>query len=100
MNIRDFLCENSKTNVQFVISAADLKEFAHGLIEEAAKTRKEADAPLYTPADFAARHGISKPTLWRWCKAGIMHPVRRGGKVYYRDSDLKGGGENDRTDSR
>jgi len=29
--------------------------------------------------------------LWRWCQAGILKKTVIGGKVYYKDSDLKEG---------
>ena len=78
-------------NMQLVVTAADLKEFALSLIEEvkcASESNRE-DETLYTPAEFASRHHVDKSTLWRWCKSGILTPTRVGGKVFYKDSNLQ-----------
>lgn len=92
MNIANFL--ESGQNVQLVISAIDLKEFAVTLMDEAKATTpkpKERER-AYTPAEFAKKHNVDKSTLWRWCKAGILTPTRIGGKVFYYESDLINGG--------
>ena len=87
MNIKELLSINP--NVQLVVSAADLKEFALSLIEEAKIIEEEKPEPMFTPKEFAARHGVDKSTLWRWCKAGVLTPLHIGGKTFYRDSCLK-----------
>lgn len=76
-------------NVQLVISVADLKEFAQTLIEDARNNSTGDDERKFTPKEFAARHGVDRSTLWRWCKAGVLTPLHIGGKTFYRDSDLK-----------
>lgn len=50
-------------------------------------TPKKEDK-LLTQAETAKRLGASKPTLWRWEKQGYLIPIRIGGKVYYKESDL------------
>lgn len=32
--------------------------------------------------------GVDPSTLWRWEKVGYLKPVRIGGKVFYRRSDI------------
>ena len=86
MNIKELLSTNS--NVQVVISAADLKEFALSLIDEAKSIEEEKPEPMFTPKEFAERHGVDKSTLWRWCKSGVLKPLHIGGKTFYRDSGL------------
>lgn len=84
---------NTKSNVQYVISRADLMAFAEELIkashsmQHAAPTEKEEE-PIYTAGEFAKKYGVNLSTLWRWRKAGIVNVTRIGGRVYYRDSDL------------
>ena len=90
MNINDLL---ARTNVQIVTTAADLKEFALAILAEVQNGSNKEEETLYTPSEFAARHRVSKPTLWRWCKAGILTPTRMGGKVYYKESSLRKGVE-------
>ena len=73
-----------------LVTPIDLKEFAVAVIEEF-KAQIPQDEKLYTPTEFAARHGVRKETLWRWCKAGILKKTVVGGKVYYKDSNLMEG---------
>jgi hypothetical protein len=87
MNIQQLLCTNA--NVQVVVNVADLKEFALSLIDEAKNIEEVKPEPMFTPKEFAARHGVDKSTLWRWCKCGVLTPLHIGGKTFYRDSCLK-----------
>lgn len=88
MKIKDLLGANQSTLV--IVSVADLKEFGASLIEEAQKVGSEQkDEKMFAPREFAKRHGVATTTLWRWCKSGLLTPVRVGGRVYYRDSDLR-----------
>ena len=68
-----------------VVTPMDLREFAVSVVEEMGRVQEEQK---YTATEFAARHGVNKSTLYRWCKAGILRPLVIGGKKYYRDSDL------------
>lgn len=91
MNIANLI--EAGQNVQFVITAVDLKEFALALIDETkATTPKPKRERAYTPTEFAKKHNVDKSTLWRWCKAGILTPTRIGGKVFYFESSLINGG--------
>ena len=72
----------------YIISSADLKEFALELIEEI-KAQEKVDNKMYTADEFAEKHSVSKQTLWRWCREGILKATKVGGKVYYKESDLK-----------
>ena len=87
MNIKELLSTNA--NVQVVVNVADLKEFAMELIEEAKNIEEVKPEPMFTPKEFAERHGVNKSTLWRWCKCGVLTPLHIGGKTFYRDSCLK-----------
>ena len=50
----------------------------------------DAAAETYPSADKVAEMlSVSKPTLWRWEKSGYLIPVRIGGKVRYKMSDVK-----------
>ena len=87
MNIKELLSTNA--NVQVVVNVADLKEFAMELIEEAKNIEEVKSEPMFTPKEFAERHGVDKSTLWRWCKCGVLTPLHIGGKTFYRDSCLR-----------
>lgn len=85
MNIKQIIDTNP--NIQLVISAADLKEFALELLEEREKSSTQSEKYL-TLAETAKKYGISKPTLWRWSKIGYLPKVKLGGKSFYRESDI------------
>lgn len=83
----------NNTNVQYVISGADLMAFAQELIKGASSMLHAApevkeEEPIYTAGEFAKKYGVNLSTLWRWRKAGIITPIHIGGRVYYRDSDV------------
>ena len=85
MNITQIIDTNP--NIQLVISAADLKEFALELLTECEKHSNRPDKYLTIP-ETVEKYGISKPTLWRWSKEGYLPKVKLGGKCFYRESDI------------
>ena len=82
---------NEEGNTLIVVSPAQLREYAMEVVSEFTEEMKKGagEEPKYTPTEFAKRHGVNKSTLYRWCKAGLLQKHSIGGKVYYRDSDLK-----------
>ncbi len=85
MSIKEII--NINPNIQLVISAADLKEFALELLEEREKYSAKSVKYL-TIAETVEKYGISKPTLWRWSRIGYLPKVKLGGKCFYRESDI------------
>ena len=78
-------------NIQLSVGATDLKEFARDIISEFMaeyQPQKEEDT-LLTLEQTAAKIQTTKVTLWRWAKQGYLSPVRVGGKVFYKESDIK-----------
>ncbi len=76
-------------NVQIVCCLADLRELFLEWKEEcqAMKPAKKEDVKL--TADAAAMQlGISKISLWRWAKQGLVEPIKIGKKVHYWQSDI------------
>lgn len=88
MAIRELIQNDARTLL--LVSPTDLQEFALSVVNEYSKLTT-LEEKKYTPKEFAKRHNVSEATLWRWCKAGILKRTIYGGKVYYRDSDLKEG---------
>lgn len=78
-------------NMQLVITAADLMEFGMSIANEVKNEigNNKEDDTLYSPTEFANKLHVDKSTLWRWRKAGILTQTKVGGRVYYRESDLK-----------
>lgn len=85
MSIKEII--NMNPNIQLVISAADLKEFALELLAERENSFSKSDKYL-TIAETIEKYGISKPTLWRWSKEGFLPKVKLGGKCFYRENDI------------
>lgn len=92
MNIASIL--DSGANVQIVVTAADLKEFALALAKELKQQPKpQQDAQsdrLLTVTEVTEMLGVTKPTLHRWEKDGYLKPVRiGGGLVRYKAKDVQ-----------
>ena len=80
---------NQKVPLQVVVNVADLKELFLNWKEEREQNRqKEADI-LLTPDEVASKYRISKVTLWRWAKDGLLKPVKMGRKSFYRQTDIE-----------
>ena len=71
-----------------VLLSADLKEFCLELIEEI-KAQEKVDNKMYTADEFSKKHGVTKQTLWRWCREGVLKNYKVGRQVFYKESDLK-----------
>ena len=85
MSIKEII--NINPNIQLVISAADLKEFALELLAEREKSSSKSDKYL-TIAETSEKYGVSQSTLWRWSKMGYLPKHKLGGKSFYRVSDI------------
>ena len=83
--------ENVSQNVpvQVVVNVADLKELFLDWKEESELNRKKETETLLTPDEVASKYRISKVTLWRWAKDGLLKPVKMGRKSFYRQSDIE-----------
>lgn len=58
---------------------------------EQARRDRQAGDHLIQKEEARGLLGSPDPsTLWRWEKAGYLTPVRIGGKVFYRRSDIDG----------
>lgn len=57
--------------------------------EESELNRKKETETLLTPDEVASKYRISKVTLWRWAKDGLLKPVKMGRKSFYRQSDIE-----------
>lgn len=78
-----------RSNTLFIATYADLRDAMYSVLTEIEEQKKAGEEKLYTPSEFAERHRVSKPTIYRWVKAGILKQTKYGGKVWYRDSDLQ-----------
>ena len=83
------LITSGTSNTILMLTPAMLQEFAAVLIAEASEKLQAKEEPTYTPAEFAERHRVDKSTLWRWNRDGLLKKTVIGGKIFYKDSDLK-----------
>lgn len=58
--------------------------------EQARRERQAGDRLVPKEEARGLLGGPDPSTLWRWEKAGYLSPVRIGGKVFYRRSDIDG----------
>lgn len=86
MNITEI---SSNSQIQLVLNKADLKELFWEWKEESELNRKKETETLLTPDEVASKYRISKVTLWRWAKDGLLKPVKMGRKSFYRQSDIE-----------
>ena len=86
MNITEI---SSNSQIQLVLNKADLKELFLEWKEESELNRKKETETLLTPDEVASKYRISKVTLWRWAKDGLLKPVKMGRKSFYRQSDIE-----------
>ena len=86
MNITEI---SSNSQIQLVLNKADLKELFLEWKEENELNRKKETETLLTPDEVASKYRISKVTLWRWAKDGLLKPVKMGRKSFYRQSDIE-----------
>lgn len=67
-----------------------LTEIVFGVLNESQESRKQNEnCELLTPKNVRERLSVSSSTLWRWEKEKYLTPVRVGGKVFYRSSDIQ-----------
>ena len=80
---------NQNVPLQVVVNVADLKELFLDWKEESELNRKKETETLLTTDEVASKYRISKVTLWRWAKDGLLKPVKMGRKSFYRQSDIE-----------
>lgn len=75
MNTSEILSNNMSLAI---LNMADLKELFLNWQEEMNQKPLKVESPLLTPDEVASKYRISKVTLWRWAKDGLLKPVKMG----------------------
>lgn len=86
MDLNALVYSDHAANVQLVITAKDLRDFADNLIKFASQKIKEQNEPsYYTREELLEKLHISDPTLNDYRKRGLIpEPIKiAGGKVLY-----------------
>lgn len=94
-NIITILQNTENTNIILQVSVEDLKKFAEEILLGAKsiamlEAEAAASSDQLISVDEAARLlSVSKMTLYRWDKSGILKKVEIGGKRRYRKGDIE-----------
>ncbi len=75
----------NKVSTVYQVNADDLKQSIQEIVNESIEryfAAKQEDKFL-TISQVAERLNVSKPTLWRWDKEGVLKKVKIGNKVFY-----------------
>lgn len=87
MRIQDILATG--VPLQLVVDVMDLKELFLNWQEEMVQKPQKEESPLLTPTEVTEKYRVSKVTLWRWDKMGLLVPIKMGRKSFYRQSDIE-----------
>lgn len=86
--------ENAKTLL--MVNAEELQKYLMGFEERvlgaiAPKVAESqtANEEFLRVCDVCDTLQVCKSTLWKWERAGILKPIRRGKNVFYRKSEVR-----------
>lgn len=80
---------NDTPNLNITINAGQLKECIDYLVDKKmTKQKYEAEERMLTTEEACKIAKVSRPTLHRWKKAGLVPYVKIGKNVRYKHSDL------------
>ena len=85
MDLNALIYSDNAANIQVVVSAKDLRDFADALMAFATQKIKERDEPTYyTREELEELLHCSTPTLLSYRRQGLIpEPVTMGGKTLY-----------------
>ena len=74
----------------YLLDSCELESVIRKVFQEILDSREsKQEGNLLTIAETANQLCVNKSTLWRWEKAKYLVPVRFGGSVRYRQSDIE-----------
>ncbi len=85
MDLHSIIYSDEAPNIQLVVNAKDLRDFAESIMVWGMKTIKERDEPTYyTREEMMELLHVSDPTIRDYRKKGLIpEPVTVGGRVLY-----------------
>lgn len=91
MDLNALIYSDNAANIQVVVSAKDLRDFADSLMAFATQKIKERDEPTYyTREELEELLHCSTPTLLSYRRQGLIpEPVTMGGKTLYDKAKVK-----------
>ena len=88
--INSFKMLNEGANIQFVISASELKEALTSWYAEIRRAEKAQEEERYlTSKEVSDLLKVNRSTLWKWNKSGYLTAIKTGSKPRYKLSDVK-----------
>lgn len=73
-----------------MLTKEDLRSVVFGLLDEFAQGRAVTTEDNYMSVEeVCEKYRVSKPTLWRWDKAGFLRSKRLGRRVLYSENSIK-----------
>ncbi len=96
MDLNSLIYSENAANIQVVVSAKDLRDFADNLIAFATQQIKNREEdPYYTREQLMAMFHVSAPTLISYRKKGIIpEPIVLDGRVLYKKAEVNEAIEN------
>ena len=90
MDLNNLIYSDNAANIQVVVNAKDLRDFADRLVEFAKQQIQERDEPkYYTREELEKMLHVSAPTLVAYRKKGLIpEPVVIDGKVLYNKAEV------------
>ncbi len=94
-NIEKMLQSDNESATLVLVNVRDLAEFAESLLDKAIEQAKvmnqkeDKGEKRLTSREVRETYRVSLPTLWRWSKAGLLHPQKIGKKNLYLQSELE-----------
>lgn len=87
--IQDLLLSGD-ANVQLSVNGKDLREFGESLVKKTVEMMTAEKKEVMLKVSEAARKlNVDRSTLYRWDQSGYLRPVRMGGHLRYRLSDVE-----------
>ncbi len=85
MDLHSIIYSDEAPNIQLVVNAKDLRDFAESIMVWGMKTIKERDEPTYyTREEMMELLHVSDPTIRDYRRKGLIpEPVTVGGRVLY-----------------
>ena len=84
------LFEQGDAKVLISVSGADLREFGEYIVKKTIELmNSEKQEVMLKVTEVTEKLMVSRTALYRWEKSGYLRPVRIGGRVRYRLSDVE-----------
>jgi hypothetical protein len=85
------LLKNEESQCQLIlVHPQELHQFGIDLIDDYLRRQKDEvkGENLVSQVNASKQLCVTSSTLWRWSQKGLLHPVRIGGKVLFKQSEL------------